>query len=388
MVEINIAFSLRFFFLNGRISMFLCRYAELAVRLCTFFSSLRQLLEGTLAKVLTTERETSQSDLIIRPNGHKWEEHMFKNLMATATVAAGIALSPMAVMAEYPEKPVQFVVPWPPGDLEDVLTRMIAEDFQAEYGVPAAVVNKPGGGGGPFPGAIEVANAPADGYTIGSFIIAIPVVGPNIGIPELNPNPFEPLGNFLTYPFVIAAGENAPYDDIDGLAAHAKENDVALGHFGAPLVPTRVTMALAQTKGFEFASDAAFDALDCNTLASGDVDVINTTLQLILPCLDKVKVLASIGGERIGLTPNTPTVAEIAPDLNIALWNGLFVHKDTPADVREKIIAVAQKTMMSDRAQQIAKDTGALVYWQTADEVNAQITSDIDTFGRIVQMLQ
>ena len=66
--------------------------------------------------------------------------------------------------------------------LEDVLTRMIAEDFQEEYGVAAAVVNKPGGGGGPFPGAIEVATAPADGYTIGSFVIGVPVLGHQIGI--------------------------------------------------------------------------------------------------------------------------------------------------------------------------------------------------------------
>ncbi|WP_229802370.1 tripartite tricarboxylate transporter substrate binding protein [Paramylibacter ulvae] len=285
--------------------------------------------------------------------------------------------------AEYPEKPVEFVVPWPPGDLEDVLTRMIAEDFQKEYGVPAAVVNKPGGGGGPFPGAVEVANAPADGYTVGSFIIAIPVVGPQIGIPDLNPNPFEPLGNFLTYPFVIAAGADAPYDDMAGLAAYAKENDVVLGHFGAPLVPTQVTMGLAKEMGFSYASDAAFDALDCNTLASGDVDVINTTLQLILPCLDSVKVLASVGSERISLTPDIPTVAELAPDLNVALWNGLFVHKDTPADAREKIIAVAQKTMMSERAQKLAAETGATVYWQSADEVTAQIDTDIKTLGHI-----
>lgn len=287
---------------------------------------------------------------------------MFK--LAKPLTAAALALAAMAgtAIAEYPEKSVEFVVPWPPGDLEDVLTRMIAEGFQAAYGVPAAVVNKPGGGGGPFPGAIEVANAPADGYTIGSFIIAIPVVGPQIGIPELNPDPFEPLGNFLTYPFVIAAGANSPYDDIQGLADHAKSNDVVLGHFGAPLVPTKVTMGLAKEMGFSFASDAAFDMLDCNTLASGDVDVINTTLQLILPCLGDVKVLASVGSERIPLTPNTPTVAEIAPDMNVSLWNGLFVHKDTPQDVREKIIAVASKTVMSERAQKLAAETGALVY--------------------------
>ena len=309
------------------------------------------------------------------------------NLKSIATGAIALAVTATAVWAEYPEKPVEFVVPWPPGDLEDVLTRMIAEDFQNAYGVPTAVVNKPGGGGGPFPGAIEVANAPADGYTVGSFIIAIPVVGPEIGIPDLNPDPFEPLGNFLTYPFVIATSGDAPFDDMQGLAAHAQDNDVVLGHFGAPLVPTQVTLGLAKEMGFSYASDAAFDALDCNTLASGDVDVINTTLQLILPCLDDVKVLASIGSERIALTPDTPTVAELAPSLDVALWNGLFVHKDTPADVREKIIAVAQKTVMSERAQKLAAETGALVYWQSADDVAAQITKDTETLGAIETLL-
>jgi len=308
-------------------------------------------------------------------------------ILAAGAAAAALAL-PTASLAEYPEKPVSFVVPWPPGDLEDVLTRMIAEDFQAEYGVAAAVVNKPGGGGGPFPGAIDVANAPADGYTIGSFIVAIPVVGPNIGIPELAPNPFEPLGAFLTYPFVIVAGGDAPYDDMQGLAVHAKSNDVVLGHFGGPLIPTKVTMALAKEMDFSYASDAAFDMLDCNSIASGDVDVMNTTLQLVLPCIDDVKILASIGGSRISLTPDTPTVGEIAPDLNIALWNGLFVHKDTPADVREKIIAVAQKTMASERAMKLAEETGALVYWQSAEDTNAQIKADITTLGAINAALE
>lgn len=307
--------------------------------------------------------------------------------ICAATLALSAAIAPTA-HAAYPEKPVSFVVPWPPGDLEDVLTRMIADEFQAMYGVPAAVVNKPGGGGGPFPGAVEVANAPADGYTVGSFIIAIPTVGPKIGIPELSPNPFEPLGNFLTYPFAIVAAGDAPYDDVAGLAAHAQDNDVALGHFGAPLVPTKVTFALAEKMGFEFASDAAFDALDCNTLASGDVDVINTTLQLVLPCLDKVKVLATIGGERIPLTPEVPTVAELAPDLAISLWNGLFVHKDVPAEAREKIIAAAQKAVSSDKAKQLAAETGALVYWQDAAAAAEQIARDDKTLDLMADLLE
>ena len=305
-----------------------------------------------------------------------------------AGVAALAAILPGVAAAEYPEKPVEFVVPWPPGDAEDVLTRMIAEDFQAKYNVPAAVVNKPGGGGGPFPGAIEVAKAPADGYTVGSFILAVPIIGPNIGIPELNPNPFEPLGSFLTYPFVIVAGKNAPYATIDELAAHAQDNDVVLGHFGAPLIPTKVTFALAKQKGFAFAADAAFDALDCNTLASGDVDVMNTTLQLVLPCLDDINVLASIGERRIGLTPDAPTVGELDPSLTLSLWNGLFVHKDTPADVREKIIAVARETMISDRAQDFMNKTGALVYWQNAEDTAARIAADTEALGKVNALLE
>jgi tripartite-type tricarboxylate transporter receptor subunit TctC len=293
-----------------------------------------------------------------------------------------------AALADYPEKPVTFIVPFPPGDLEDVLTRMIADDFQAEYGVAAAVVNKPGGGGGPFPGAIDVATAPADGYTIGSFVIGVPVVGHQIGIPELTPEKFDPLGIFLTYPFVIAVAGDAPYDDMAGLAAYAQDNALALGHFGNVLTPTQVTMALAKTMGFEWGSDAAFDALDCNTLASGDADVINTTLQLILPCLDSVKILVSITDERIPLVPDAPTVGEIEPSLDIALWNGLFVHKDTPQDVRDKIIAVAEKTVMSERAQQVAKDTGGLVYWQNAEDSAARIKADIDKVAKIGAMLE
>ncbi|MGJ8529589.1 tripartite tricarboxylate transporter substrate-binding protein [Maritalea sp.] len=301
--------------------------------------------------------------------------------------AAALLLSASVAFADYPEKPVSFVVPWPPGDLEDVLTRLIADEFQSMYGVPAAVVNKPGGGGGPFPGAVEVATAPADGYTIGSFVTDVPVVGPQIGIPELAPNPFEPIGIFMTYPFVIATSKDAPYSTWEELGTYAKDNDVALGHFGSFLPPTQVTFAAAIQSGFDFSSEAAFDALDCNTLASGDVDVMNTTLQLILPCLDKVNVLASIGNERISLTPDSPTVSELIPELSVALWNGLFVHKDVPADAREKIAAAAKAALQSEAAQNLIAETGVLIYWQDAAEAKAQIESDAKVLEKVAEIL-
>ena len=304
-------------------------------------------------------------------------------LVAFTTMIVGMPIA----NAGYPDKPVTFIVPWPPGDLEDVLTRIIAEDFQAEYGIAAAVVNKPGGGGGPFPGAMEVAAADPDGSMIGSFVIGVPVVGPEIGIEGLTKETFEPLGIFLTYPFVIAVGGDAPYSSMDELAAYAKSNKVALGHFGDPLTPTAVTKAAAKIMGFEWGSDAAFDMLDCNTLASGDADVINTTIQLILPCLNDVKVLVSITNERISKVPNTPAIGELIPELDIFLWNGLFVGAGTPQDVKDKIIAVAKKSMLSDRAQEVAANSGALIYWMDADASNAQINKDRETMATIGGLL-
>ena len=308
--------------------------------------------------------------------------------MKLKLAAAAALLSATAALAEYPEKPVSFVVPFPPGDLEDVLTRLIADSFQTMYGVPAAVVNKPGGGGGPFPGAVEVAGAKPDGYTIGSFVIDVPVVGPEIGIPELSPNPFDPVGIFMTYPFVIATLDSQPYDTWEELAAYGKDNDVSLGHYGSFLAPTQVTFAAAQKTGWDFTSEAAFDLLDCNVLASGDVDVVNATIQTLLPCIDNLKILGTIGENRTPLTPDVRTVGEIVPELPLSLWNGLFVPKGTPDEVKAKIEAAAKAALDSDAAKTLSQETGVLIYWKDAAASAAQIEADVRVNGEIAELLE
>jgi len=300
-------------------------------------------------------------------------KRLFIGLLAGLGLAA-VSVPPAA--AEYPERPVQFIMPFPPGDLEDVLTRMIAEEMQGQTGVAAAVVNKPGGGAGPFPGAAEVARADADGHTVGSFVIGVPTVGPLLGIQGFNRETFEPVGIFLTYPFVLVAAGDAPYSNMAELADYAKANKVALGHFGYGLVPTRASVIAGMELGFEFGSEAAFDALDCNTLASGDADVINTTIQLVLPCLDEVKVLASITEQRIGLLPDVPTLGEQVEGVDIALWNGLFVPKGTPQAVKDKLAAIASAVVQGEKAKQIAADTGALIYWQDQNAAAARLDAD------------
>ncbi len=303
-------------------------------------------------------------------------------LMVTITAFTLANLS-VPVFAEYPDKPVEFVVPWPPGEPEDILTRMIADEFQSMYGQPAAVVNKPGGGGGPFPGAIEVAKAPADGSTVGSFVIGVPVVGPQIGIPELNPDPFTPVGIFLTYPFVLVTSQSSPFDTVEQMAEHGKSNKIVLGHYGAQLIPTTVTFAMAKNMGFKYGAESAYDLLNCNTLASGDVDVMNTVLSSILPCMDDVKILAAFTDKRISVTPDVRTVTEIDPSLKTVLWTGLFVVNGTAQEVIDKIEAAAKIAMESDKAKDYARETGTLIYWQNSEESAARILSDIKEVARL-----
>lgn len=299
-----------------------------------------------------------------------------KKLIIAASFAAATLVGAVApAQAEYPTSPVQFIVPWPPGDFEDILTRMIAKTMEEKTGVSASVVNKPGGGDGPFPGALEVLNGPTDGSMVGSFVIGVPVVGPVLDMGIENDS-FTPVGIFLTYPFVLAASGDAPYGNMAELAAHARDNDVVLGHFGAGLTPTRASMAAARKLDFEFADDSAFDMLDCNTLSSGDADVINTTLALIEPCLGEIKVLANIGSEPIGKLDGVETLATQSGINDIELWNGLFVKKGTPQEVVDVLAEMAKETMMGEEAQQLMTETGARVYWQDAAESAARIETD------------
>jgi len=98
-------------------------------------------------------------------------------------------------------------------------------------------------------------------------------------------------------------------------------------------------------------------------------------------------VLASVTDKRINLVPETRTVGEIDDSLDIALRNGLFVHKDTPQSVRDKIVAVASETVLGDKAQQLAEDTGAQVYWQDAEAAKSRIAADAEKAAAIDELL-
>lgn len=299
--------------------------------------------------------------------------------MTQCKLLAGIALAALLatpVLAEYPERPVTFIEPWPPGDVDDQILRVIAEHFREITGVPAQVVNRAGGFG--VEGAQAVASARPDGYTIGNFLIDIPTSYIIQGFAPYQRDSFELVGLFMNYPFILAAPADAPYSNLAELAAYAQDHDIRLAHFGFETLPAQQTFAAATALGFEFSTETGYDMTDCSTLANGDADVMNTTIGLVLACLDDVKILAAYTAAPLSVAPEAPLLSDQVDGPTFPLWSGLFVPAGTPQEVKDRIAEAAVAAMASEQVAQIAATTGTEIYWQPAAEAQARVDADFD----------
>lgn len=312
---------------------------------------------------------------------------MKRTKLITAIALASILAPLTGVAADYPSRPVKYVVPWPPGDLEDVLTRLIAEEMSKETGKPATVVNKPGGAG--IVGAAEVSRARPDGLTIGSFVADILTTHILSGNAPFDQSTFEPVGIFLDYPFVIAAKADAPYNNLKELADYSQTNNVSLAHFGYQALPTAITFKAADEVGIKFSSNAPFDAINCSTLANGDADILNTVTQTILSCLKsgEVKIIASITHERLSISPDVATLKE-QTGVAQTTWNGLFVKKGTPENVKQVIADIAQKALQTDKVTSISQNTGANVFWMGGTEAQQVIDNDFSSAKELLNYMK
>lgn len=307
--------------------------------------------------------------------------NILKKLGYSVALALVTATSP--ALAEYPERPIEFVVPWPPGDIEDTLTRMIADAVRDETGVPASTVNIAGGGG--LVGATHVFSQPADGYTIGVFtanIISTHIIRGNATYDRAE---FEPLAGVIGYGQVLAAAADAPFNSLAELAEYARSNDVTLGVVGLNAPPALQALKMAETLGFEFTSVSGYDEASCLLLFNGEVDVLlgGATMR---PCMvsGEAKGLAALTTARIPIYEDVPTLEEQVPGIATPGWAGIFVRKDTPQEARDVISRIAKEVVESEEAQELAARTGSVVQWTPADDAAAYATVFYD---RVVNLL-
>ena len=307
-----------------------------------------------------------------------------RTLIGAALTAVTLGGFAAPALAEYPDRPVKFVYGFPPGDIDELLLRMIADKFTAMTGVPAAVIDKPGGAASVA--AVSVLQQPADGAMVGGFALSVPIVHPLRGHEVLKKDSFEPVAIFLSYPMILVTKASNPYNNFAELKTYSETNPISFGHFGDGALPTLVTKQVFKDMGIQLKGAAAFDEVNCGTVLNGDADVGLSNIQTVLPCLQsgEVKAIASMTEQRLPLTPNAATYAEQTGSDPLYLWFGLFVKTGTPQEVKDKLVEITKATLETDEAKALAAQGNAGLFLKTGPDAVAFVD---DYYHRVEKIL-
>jgi tripartite-type tricarboxylate transporter receptor subunit TctC len=269
--------------------------------------------------------------------------------------------------AEWPEKSVVWVVPFPPGGSADVFARSIAGPVSATLGRTVVVDNRSGAGG--TVAAAQVARAGADGYTmlIGyTGLTYAPMVYPQPGFELMRD--FAPISALARTASVLVV--NPDKLDVSSLAGFIEAArrapgaiDVAspglatIQHFAIVLLQNRTGIEVHHI-AYRGGPPALQDVL------SGQVAAMFHTVGAVAPYVDagKLRALAVAGRRREALLPDVPTMEEAGvKDFRGATWFGLFAPRQTPAAILDRTHAAVQAALQADAVKQLWAEQGAKV---------------------------
>ncbi|QHJ00523.1 tripartite tricarboxylate transporter substrate binding protein [Xylophilus rhododendri] len=287
-------------------------------------------------------------------------------ILFSALVAAAAA-SPLAHAQNYPDKPVQLIVPYTPGGLTDSLGRIIATKLAERWGKPVLVDNRPGGGS--TIGTAHVAASPADGYTIleGSIgLITNPYLMPKLAY---DPKSLAPVALVGTAPLIIVINPKIPAKTLPEFIAYAKSRPEGVtfassGNGSSPHITAALFAAKAGIKVTHVPYKGTAPAL--NDLLGGQVNAaFDTRLTEQYLQAGKLRAIAVADDHRMARLPDLPTIAEGGvPGVVAKSWFGFFVPAATPKAVRDKlardILAVAQMPDVRQRISDIGLEPETL----------------------------
>jgi tripartite-type tricarboxylate transporter receptor subunit TctC len=248
--------------------------------------------------------------------------------------------------ADYPNKPITLVVPFPPGGVTDIAGREVARNLTKYLNQPVVVENKVGAGGNI--GTQYVARSKPDGYTLGLLTVSAMSIAPHV-TKNLGFNPskdFTPLTNVITTDGAIVANVAAPYNTVQELIAFAKANPdkVNYASVGNGSIPHLTAEMFSQRAGIKMThvpykgAGPAMQDLLANQIPISFETSLATALNNVAS--GRLKILALTGPQRSPAVPNVPTVAESGyPNFSAQGWFGLF----GPANLPPNVVAALNK---------------------------------------------
>ena len=294
-----------------------------------------------------------------------------------------LALAPSLAGAadSFPSKSIKVIVPFPPGGGADTLIRLIVPTMGEVWKQSIIVENRPGASG--FIGAEQVAQSPADGYTL--------LMGSTAAVTEKNIAQFSPVALVSASPYVVTVNPSLNINSIKGLIAYAKANPGSVrygssgpgsaSHLAAELFSSMAGVTLLHVP-YKGTGQALTDLL------AGHIDLMFAPAQTVMPQIEsgKLLALAQTGAKRSEALPNIPTVSEAGLSGYSAVgWFGLFAPVNTPKPVLQKINQTVMFVLGQDKIRKAMLERGSDPASGSAEEFAAFLRLDQSKWAKLIK---
>jgi tripartite-type tricarboxylate transporter receptor subunit TctC len=308
-----------------------------------------------------------------------------------ALVLASLAPWAGAQAQGYPSKPIQLVIPFPPGGATDIVGRLVGTKLGERLGQPVVIENRPGAG--TVIGASFVAKAPADGYTLlassGSTFTVNPAIHPKLPYDPVKS--FEPIGLVSRVPLIVLANSAVPSKDLKQLiaAVQREPGKYVYGSFGNGTTAHFTGELLWNAAGVKLQHIAYKGSAPAMTdLLGGQIPFTIDTVTAALPHLKsgKLKAIAVTGAKRATQLPDVPTVAESGlAGFASESWLAIAAPRGLPADVRTKLQQALAETMNDKEVRDKLAENGLEVAYEPAAAVAARIEDELPRMRAIAE---
>ena len=313
----------------------------------------------------------------------------FRGLMGLALLMAGAA--GVQAQAQWPEKPVRVIVPFPASGATDLVARVVAQRVATDLGQQLVIDNKPGAGG--TIGAAEAAKAQPDGYTLLLTTSSTHAISPHL-MPRLAYDArkdFTPVAHLADAPSVLLVTNALPVKTVGELVAYAKANPGKLNYASSGNGSLQhVTGAMLEQQGAIKMVHVPYKGTGpaLQDLLGGQVDLTFGTAPPFMPHIasGKLRVLAVTGKERLPSLPDVPTTAEAGySKVDATSWFAVFVPAAVPKPVVDKLTADIRTVVQSAAFKQKALEQGATADYQTPAQLGDKVKTDLANWAQVVK---
>ncbi len=313
--------------------------------------------------------------------------------LTVPVLALGALLGLVTAAGAFPDRPIQIIVPWAAGGGVDTVTRIFAQGFEKELGVPVNVVNRTGGGG--ITGHTAMATAAPDGYTLGVASPEIAFYKP-MGMGEITPESFDLFSRISLIPAGVTVKADAPFKTLQEFLTAVRENPkgtyTASGtgpggswHIAAGGLLKAAGMEADRVKWVP--SQGGAPALQ--DVAAGGITAFTGSPIEAKALLDagRVRTIAVMTEDRPATFPDVPTTKEAGVDWTFQNWFALVGPKGIPQDRRQKLFEAAERTMARPEVQSAMKERGITPVWDKPGEFDAYVKDFVERGNAVLKDL-